>query len=264
MENTTILYKRASELGFKGTGLFAYEPCSRCGKYRWHRKSNGSHRLCLECGRRQGALSNIDSTREWKRASDLGKNLKQDLIFYKDVCPECGVELWHRHRDIGKRRCNLCHSQYESHALVEHPMWRGGRHLRKDGYVSVTLAKADPYYGMVNKSGNVLEHRLVMARHLGRCLQPWEIVHHRNGTRWDNPFENLELISEQAGHLVVEAQNREIRLLQVQVKALNERIAVLESRLRHGNSELNSGDEPDKCVETRGSESQQGLWYSPC
>lgn len=72
-----------------------------------------------------------------------------------------------------------------------HGMWKGGRRV-ENGYVFVLIYPEDPMWCMANNAGYVAEHRLVMARHLGRPLNKNEQVHHKNGLRDDNRLENLQ------------------------------------------------------------------------
>lgn len=83
------------------------------------------------------------------------------------------------------------------------PRWKGGRTLNR-AYVLVYLEQDDPLYSMTDERGRVFEHRLVVARQLGRPLSSTEQVHHIDGDRSHNVIENLLLIPSWSDHMHAE------------------------------------------------------------
>ena len=75
-----------------------------------------------------------------------------------------------------------------------------GRTRSSHGYINILVRPNDPFYQMADWRGYIYEHRLVMAKHLGRCLTGDEFVHHKNGIKGDNRIENLELIGNLGQH----------------------------------------------------------------
>jgi len=103
-----------------------------------------------------------------------------------------------------------------------HPNWKGGWQ-NWHGYVYIKLPQDNPYIGMVNANGYVLEHRLVVAQRLGRDLIEGEIVHHHNGVRNDNRFCNLALTSRSnhPHHTLLKLAQSRIRELEAQISQGN-------------------------------------------
>jgi hypothetical protein len=64
------------------------------------------------------------------------------------------------------------------------------------GYI---LVKA-PDHPRANTIGYVREHRLVMEKKLGRYLEPYEVVHHKDHNRKNNDPDNLELKASNSEH----------------------------------------------------------------
>ena len=117
--------------------------------------------------------------------------------FVKQVCPVCKQERWIAQSDqYAPTFTGLCATCSRKVRRGEkNNFWKGGRHTTKAGYINIYLYPDDFFYAMTRCNNYVLEHRLVMAKYLGRCLHSWEIVHHKNHIRDDNRIENLQLVS---------------------------------------------------------------------
>ena len=75
--------------------------------------------------------------------------------------------------------------------------WSGGITKTRDGYIKVR----DPLNVMADNRGYVWEHRLVMAKHIGRPLLRTEVVHHIDDNKGNNHISNLMLFSSQSEHI---------------------------------------------------------------
>lgn len=72
-----------------------------------------------------------------------------------------------------------------------HHNWKGGTHI-KDGYI---WEYAPDHPLATKKYPYIQQHRLVMEQKLGRYLESWEDVHHKDENRTNNDPDNLELKS---------------------------------------------------------------------
>ena len=81
----------------------------------------------------------------------------------------------------------------------KHHNWAGGTYSHSSGYI---YEYAPDHPAAESAKGYVLQHRLVMERHLGRYLTADELVHHINEDKEDNRIVNLEItgMSEHASH----------------------------------------------------------------
>ena len=154
---------------------------------------------------------------------EIGKKGRHAYIWL--ACADCGKERWVYivRQNPSHQRCRVCEGKTRKGDKCWN--WKGGRHLDSRGYVLVQLSAGDTFYPMVDHKRYVAEHRLVMAKHLGRCLAKKELVHHVNGIKADNHIENLELLSRTSHRLRTKfcgncELKKQIKLLRWQVKEL--------------------------------------------
>ncbi len=136
-----------------------------------------------------------------KRGREIGKRGGGERCLYEWYpCEVCGVCRWVIILKGGLKNtwCKRCSDKAKASKLhgsgLLSPGWRGGI-IYRYGYKYIWVPEDDFFYPMAGTKHHVAEHRLVMAKHLKRCLHSWENVHHKNGVRDDNQIENLELSS---------------------------------------------------------------------
>lgn len=156
------------------------------------------------------------------------------------TCANCGETKWERQdRADGNNFCDgSCYGEWESanEATREHlkeiaatgadgwtaeslesfrekmtgennPSWKGGvtKKKRKGNYKQEIMVRCPPEFSaMARANGYVPEHRLAVARELGRSLTSEECVHHIDHDNHNNDLENLELYPNNKTHKLAE------------------------------------------------------------
>ena len=118
------------------------------------------------------------------------------------IVPYPSVDKRHRGRFCSPRCSNHFYRLGKQSAN-----WRGGRVVTKSGHVW-RHAPGDPH---AMPSGYALEHRMVLAKKIGRTLDSFEVVHHLNGDPADNRPDNLALLPSQSVHMTIHNRERRVR-----------------------------------------------------
>lgn len=177
--------QRGNKLGYKSNAIHIWAICAKCGKGRWVTIYNINRKLCHDCVIHSKEFSKLQS--DSHQGFHHTPETKQKMH-----------ELW----------------------LAKPHFWKGGVIPDGHGYIQVILRATDPYFTMANKRGYVKQHRLVMAKYLGRCLEADELVHHKNGVRTDNRICNLAIVKHHS-----HANRTYISTLQQRIRELENQLA---------------------------------------
>jgi len=154
----------------------------------------GKMTVCPVCGKKT-----------YKPAAQLRKVRKSEAGYCSRSCRAKANHHLLNYCDNGKGKPN----PKKGLRLEQNPAWKGGVTFKrnKGNYIGPKYVRCPPEFAeMARVNGYVMEHRLVMARTLGRVLKRSEAVHHVDHNTRNNDPANLMLFATNAQHKTHEGQ----------------------------------------------------------
>jgi hypothetical protein len=231
----------SKDRGLKSKQTYIWAACTQCGKEHWIECHNGKpvYNICFKCGRPKKKVWELITTEpylgEIRRSDQIEGYAKCKTKYTYEECPNCHHHKWVQISAKGKYpKCRKCMNRGK--IKEKSGTWKGGIKDLGTGYKMVRLYPNDPFYDMCNKTGYVFEHRLVMAKELGRPLYDWEEVHHKGETfpaqskqnKSDNIPENLFVTGTEHHNTLVEYV---LKLQAIEIKEQKSEITDLKSRV---------------------------------
>lgn len=186
------------------------------------RKALRKKGISLRMGKQARGRIQIINGKEHKRCSicrkvlsiDFFRKNKQATTGYSSCCKICKAEVYDKKRYI-KDRSSL-EKNFENLKPIH-------TYISKFGYRYVQFERGASYP----------EHRWIMMKKLGRPLEKWEWVHHKNRNKLDNRLENLELSPPtHPEHNFEDHKKVSMTILKKENEKLKERIKELEKRTK--------------------------------
>jgi hypothetical protein len=173
-------------------------------------RSHNNMKKCLMCGVEK-ELSEFyrykdgkyyNKCKECKKVSQKGKIKKRN--FGERECDVCGQKIIARIEKITKGLPHTCSKECRKIRGIKFTKERAKRKYSNKEFVKdingyILIFNRD--HPRCNKSGYVMEHRLVVEEQIGRYLTSEEVVHHINKNVSDNRAENLMLFKNNGEHI---------------------------------------------------------------